>query len=202
VSPAPSDNDEQPAWLDRVKQRRTVYVTLGTVPLFAGDSAFFKAAIDALVHEDVEIVVTVGPAGDPAALGPQPSHVHVECYIPQALVLPHCDAAITNGGSGSTLGALAAGVPVLAVGDFRSPSQVRNGQAVAERGAGRTLARADVIPERLRDEIRSLLVDPSYRDVAGRIATEIGEMPSPADIVHLIERLAKDRRPLERTPPT
>jgi UDP:flavonoid glycosyltransferase YjiC (YdhE family) len=201
VSPVPSDDDGVPDWLDRVKQRRAVYVTLGTVPLFANDSAFFRTAIEALSDEDVEIVITLGPSGDPDALGPQPSHVHVERFIPQAVVLPYCDAAITNGGSGSTLGALAAGVPVLAVGDFRSPSQVRNGQAVNERGAGRTLARADVTATRLRDGIRALLFEPSYRDVARRIATEVAEMPSPADTAELVERLADDRTPLYRTPP-
>ena len=31
----------------------------------------------------VRVLVTVGPAGDPAALGPQPGHVRVERYVPQ-----------------------------------------------------------------------------------------------------------------------
>jgi UDP:flavonoid glycosyltransferase YjiC (YdhE family) len=201
VSPAPFESAALPEWLDRVRERPAVYITLGTVPAFANDASFFLAAISALGPENVEIVVTVGPTGDPDALGPQPSHVHVERFVPQSLVLPHCDLAITNGGSGSTMGALAAGVPVLAVGNFRSPSQIRNGQALAESGAGRTLARADATPSRLRDEVRSLRRDHSYGGVARRIAAEIAAMPSPADVVPLIERLTQHRKAMLRTLP-
>ena len=48
-------------------------------------------------------------------LGPQPSNVHVHQYIPQELLLPHCAAVVTHGGAGSTLGALAFGLPLLVV---------------------------------------------------------------------------------------
>jgi len=202
VSPLPVDADGAPSWLEQLGDRRAVYVTLGTVPFFAGDVAFFQAAIAALRDQDVEVIVTVGPAGDPMALGPQPPNVHVERFIPQALVLPHCAAVVTNGGSGSTLGALAAGVPVIAVGDFRSPSQIRNGQAVADRGAGRALPRADVTPQRLRDAIRAVLDEPSYRQVAQQIATEIAEMPSPNDAADLVARLVEHGQALLRSQST
>jgi UDP:flavonoid glycosyltransferase YjiC (YdhE family) len=202
VPPLPVNTDGAPSWLEQLGDRRAVYVTLGTVPVFADDVAFFQASIEALRDQDVEIIVTVGPAGNPVALGPQPPTVHVERFIPQALVLPHCAAVVTNGGSGSTLGALAAGVPVIAVGDFRSPSQVRNGQAVADRGAGRALARADVTPQRLRDEIRAVLDEPSYRRVAQQIATEIAEMPTPNDAADLVARLVEHGQPLLRSQST
>lgn len=191
VSRPISDGAAIPEWLERVIQRRAVYITLGTVPVFANDPDFFMIAIEALSSEDVEIVVTVGPEGDTAMLGHQPPHVHVERYISQGLVLPHCDLAITNGGSGSTIGALAAGVPVLAVSDFRSPSQVRNGQAIAERGAGRTIARDEATVGRLRDAIKVLLHDDSYRAVARRMGDEIADMPSPRETTKLLEHLVQ-----------
>jgi UDP:flavonoid glycosyltransferase YjiC (YdhE family) len=81
---------------------RVVYITLGTVPFFTADVEFFRAAIEAACEEDVEVVVTVGPAGDPAVLDPQPENVHVERYLPQGEVLPHCVAVVSNGGAGST----------------------------------------------------------------------------------------------------
>ena len=35
----------------------------------------------------------------PAEHGPQPAHVTVERFIPQAEVLPHCDLVVSHGGS-------------------------------------------------------------------------------------------------------
>jgi len=199
VSPLATTGAVLPAWLGRLEGRRAVYVTLGTVPSFASDPSFFAAAIEALRHDDLEVVITVGPLGDPDEIGPQPPHIHVERFVPQAAVLPHCAAAVTNGGSGATLGALAAGVPVLSVPSTGAPSQIRNAEAVAHHGAGRMLARTDVSAARLRAEIRTLLDDSSYRKNARQIASEIRAMPTPQSVVALVERLAIERRPLLRS---
>jgi UDP:flavonoid glycosyltransferase YjiC (YdhE family) len=192
VSFAPA-RGELPDWLVGL-DRPAVYVTLGTAPTFADDVPFFAAAIAPLVEFDLEVIVTMGPDGDPDALGPQPPQVHVERFIPQAAVLPHCIAAITNGGSGATMGALAHGVPVLVVSDPRSPSQVRNGEAVAAIGAGRSLARAEVTPQRLHDEIHALLSNASYRDAAVPVAAEIADMPEPPEVVAAIEHVVTTGR--------
>src|SRR4051812_34436211 len=73
---------------------------------FAGEFAWQRAA-------PVNAIVTVGSDIDPATSGPQPDHVRVERYIPQAVGLLHCDVVVSHGGSGSTIGALAAGVPCV-----------------------------------------------------------------------------------------
>jgi UDP:flavonoid glycosyltransferase YjiC (YdhE family) len=190
--------DEPPAWLRELGDR-VVYVTLGTVAAFTADTEFLRAATEAARDEDVEVVVTVGPHGDPAALGEQPANVHVERFVPQSEVLAHCVAAVTNGGSGSMLGALSAGVPLLLVPGTLAPSQVRNAHAVMQAGAGRTLPRTDASRQRLHGELRQLLGDASYRNAAQRIAAEIAAMPSPAQAVELIERLAETRAPAGRT---
>ncbi len=189
-----SSTRKAPAWQSALGQR-VVYVTLGTSPAFTQDTEFLRAMIAATRDEDVEIVVTVGPTGDPAALGEQPANVHVERFVSQADVLAHCVVAVTNGGSGSMLGALGAGVPLLVVPGAAAPSQARNAQAVRASGAGRTLKRSDATAERLHAEVRALLDDPSYRTVARRIEEEIAAMPSPAQAVTLIERLVETHEP-------
>lgn len=69
--------------------------------------------IEAVRDQDIALIVTVGRHNDPASLGPQPDNVLVHQYIPQGVLLPRCDAVITRGGAGTTLGALAFGVPLL-----------------------------------------------------------------------------------------
>jgi UDP:flavonoid glycosyltransferase YjiC (YdhE family) len=181
---------QRPAWLDGLGDR-VVYITLGTVSAFASDIEFLQSAIAATRDEDVEVVVTVGPQGDRAMLGELPATVHVERFVPQAEVLAHCLLAVTNGGSGSMLGALSGGVPLLIVPGGVSPSQFRNGQAVAAAGAGRALKRSDATAEQLRSELHRLLEEDSYRCAAQQIGAEIAAMPSPGQAVNAIERLVE-----------
>jgi UDP:flavonoid glycosyltransferase YjiC (YdhE family) len=86
------------------------------------------------------------------------------------------------------LGALAAGVPLVIVPNS-SPSQLRNAQAVAVSGSGRALDRTDATVERLGSELRTVLQDRSYQTAARRVAGEIATMPTPEEVVGLIESL-------------
>jgi len=180
-------------WIDSV-HRPIVYVTLGTAPRFAGDLEFFQIVIAALAGE-VELVITVGPEGNADALGSLPNGVHVERFIPQAALLPHCALLISNGGSGSTLGALSHGVPILTV-PSASGSQRRNADALAASGAGRRLERHELTVERMHADAVTMLADPSYRSVAQRIAHEIVGMPGVDQAALLVEQLAVERRPI------
>ena len=103
---------------------------------------------------------------------------------------------VTNGGSGSVIGALAHGVPVLCVPAAASPSQRRNADAVVRAGAGRSIERVEATAAGIRAAVSALLEDSSYANVAGRLADEIAQMPSVADGVTLLERLVDERRPL------
>jgi UDP:flavonoid glycosyltransferase YjiC (YdhE family) len=195
-SAPPRSDENAPDWLEYLGER-VVYITLGTVPFFAADVEFFRAAIAAACELDLEVVVTVGPANDPTVLDPQPENVHVERYLPQAQVLPHCAVVVSNGGSGSMLGALAVGVPLVIVPNS-SPSQLRNAQAVAASGTGRALDRADATADRLCSELRTVLQDSSYQMAARRVAGEITTMPAPEEVVGLVESLAGLRQPMMR----
>ena len=188
--------DDLPAWVAALGSRPVVYVTFGTVARYNQDPAFFAAAIEGLADLGADVVVTLGPTGDPAALGSQPSHVHVERFVPQAAILPHCRAVVTNGGSGSVIGALAHGAPLLCVPAGASPSQQRNADAVVRAGAGRSIGRTEATAARIRAEVSALLEDSSYRNVAQRLAAEIADMPPVAEGVTLLERLVKEQRPL------
>lgn len=178
-----------PTWLADLADRPTVYVTLGTVSGFNSATDVFRAVIEGLQNEPLNVVVTVGDNNDPAALGPLPPHVRVEKFIPIALVLPLCSAVVCHGGAGTTLAALGLGVPMLVL-PRGARSQSATAARLAELGAARMLAPADVTPETVRKNVLSLLGTASYADAAARLRAEIDSMPPTSEAAAVVERLS------------
>ena len=174
-----------PPWVADLPARPTVYVTMGTV--FNKSADVFAAVLEGLRDEDVTVIVTVGETGDPALLGAQPDNVHIERYIPQAALIPHCDVLVSHAGSGATLGALAAGVPMLAI--PQGADQFFNAEAITRLGAGLRLLPAEFTVPAVRAAVRDLLSDRRFRDVARAEQESIAEMPPPASIVPTLEAL-------------
>ena len=129
--------------------------------------------------------VTVGPKGDPAAFGDQPSHVVVERYIPQSRLLGACDVVVSHAGSGTALAALAHGVSQLCL----PQAQFHNAAAIARSGAGLTIAPGEVDAAGVTAAVRRLLHDPQPRRNARVVADEIAGMLSPEEVVGVIESL-------------
>jgi UDP:flavonoid glycosyltransferase YjiC (YdhE family) len=168
----------------------TVYFTLGTV--FNTESGdLFNRVLAGLTGLDAHVIVTVGHRVDPAESGPQPAHVHVERYIPQAQVLPWCRAVVSHGGSGSVIGALAHGLPSVLI--PMGADQPHNGDRCAALGVARVLDPVAATAESVREAATAVLTDPGYRLAARRVRDEIAAMPAPEHAVDLLERLA-DRR--------
>jgi MGT family glycosyltransferase len=113
--------------------------------------------------------------------------VLVQRYVPQGVVLPRCDAIVTHGGSGTVLGALACGVPLLVL--PQGADQYSNAERVVAAGAGRQLLKDELTVDAVRDSVRALLRDQSYRRCAERIKTEIHDMPDARDALTWIEAL-------------
>src|SRR5262249_48125850 len=107
-----AQKDQSLAWLSQLKEEKTVYFTLGTV--FNRESGnLFERVINGLKTLPINLIVTVGKHIDPTEFGEQSPNVKIMQYIPQALLLPHCDLIVSHAGSGSVMGALAHGLPQL-----------------------------------------------------------------------------------------
>jgi UDP:flavonoid glycosyltransferase YjiC (YdhE family) len=107
--------------------------------------------------------------------------VHVERWLPLAALLPHCDAVICHAGTGTTLGALVAGLPLVLV--PQGADQFDNARACERAGAARVLLPEEVSPGAVREAVRQVLPDGSpYRRAARALAADIAEMPSAAQI--------------------
>jgi UDP:flavonoid glycosyltransferase YjiC (YdhE family) len=114
-------------------------------------------------------VVTLGPALDDVTI-PAPANVHVVRCAPHAEVLRHAAAAVGHGGHGTTIKALAAGVPQVVIPAGRD--QPDNAARVQAAGAGIRLS-PKASAQDIRTAVADVLADGRYRDAAQRMATEI-----------------------------
>jgi len=173
---------EPPHWLSDLPDRPLVYVTMGTV--WNQDLDLFALVIDA-VGDLANLIVTVGRQNDPDALGPQPATVIVRQFIPQHEILARCDVVVAHGGAGTTLGALAAGIPLLLL--PRGADQWSNADRVVAAGAGRLLLREELSIATVRDSVSALLHQPHYRAGTRRVQAEMEAMPSASEVVRSLD---------------
>jgi UDP:flavonoid glycosyltransferase YjiC (YdhE family) len=168
-----------------------VYLSFGTVLPQDGYPDMYRAAIDALDGLPIRLLVTIGRGQNPAALGELPPWVRVEEWVPQAAVMPHARAMVGHGGAGTTLAALAGGVPTVFLPVFAD--QPINAARVAEFGAGLALEMTPAGLGRLGAAVRELLENPRYRLAARDAADEIASLPVVDDSVELLEAAAGKR---------
>ena len=170
-----------------------VYLTFGTVLAHMSmASAVYRAALEAVASLPVRVLLTVGRHFDGSSLGTVPDNVHVEAWVDQAEVFREAALVVCHGGSGTSLGALEAGVPLVVVPLFAD--QFENGRRIAEAGAAIVVdSRRPAAPHphgtppvdavELAAAITTALATPSLEQSAGRIAAEMAAAPTAADIL-------------------
>ncbi len=170
-------------WHGRLPSRPLVYFTLGTVfDMESGD--LVARALAGLGALPVNVLATFGDRID---LGPQPPNVRIESHIPHGALLPHCDAVVSHGGSGTMVDALAAGVPqvVLPIG----ADQPLNAARCEALGAGIVLDPIAATSADIAAATTAVLEQPSYRAAAERVRRETLALPDASYAVGLLERL-------------
>jgi UDP:flavonoid glycosyltransferase YjiC (YdhE family) len=162
--------------------RPLVYLTLGTT---FGTPELLGAAVDGLSRLDVDVVVALGRV---PSLPKVPPGVTVRTWVPQAAVLAQAALVVHHGGSGTTLGALAAGVPQLVL--PQGADQFTNAAALVEAGAARRLD--EVTPSEVAEHAGALLAPGPHRSAARALAEEIAGMPTPAEVAQRLPQLAAE----------
>jgi UDP:flavonoid glycosyltransferase YjiC (YdhE family) len=136
---------------------------------------------------NARVVMTTGGHFDCSLLSPVPDNVRVEDWVDQETVFPDASLAVCHGGSGTTFGALAYGVPLVMVPLFAD--QFVNAARVDRAGAGRTVERGHggAGPRRplvradgpgITRAITEVLTEDRFRRAARRIAAEMRDAPT------------------------
>ena len=189
-------NEAAPPWLTRLDDVPTVYFTLGTVyNMESGD--LFQRVLAGLRDLPINLIVAVGRDLDPDELGTQPANVHVERFIPQAALLPHCDLVVSHAGSGSVLGALTHGLPMVLI--PIGADQPLNAERCRALGVAEVIDAVGATPEMVRAAASRVLADDCFRGTSVGIRDEIDALPGPEYGVTLLDRLATERAPFHST---
>ncbi len=191
-----SGDEYLPNWVGDLPDRPVVYATMGTaVNRVAG---ILAAIVDGLRDEPITLIVTTGRDQDPMTFGPQPPHIHLERYIPQSLLFPHCDLVVTHGGSGTVLTTLDYGLPTVIV--PVSADQPDNAARCEQLGVAVVIPPNNRTPEAFRTAVREVLANPGYRQNAERLREDMERLPGPKQVGGWLERLAREQRPVVASP--
>ncbi len=153
------------------------------------EPAHFRVLLDALAGR--RALVTTGHGVDPASLEPVPPGIRVERFVPQEEVLPQALAVVSHGGSGTMLGALAHGLPLVLL--PQGADQFDNAEACRRAGVGIVLSPHEVAAASVRAAVEQVIDEPEYAAAAARVADEIAAMPSPERAARAVEEHAARR---------
>jgi UDP:flavonoid glycosyltransferase YjiC (YdhE family) len=144
----------------RSSGRPWVLVSVSTLPQ-AGEMAIAQAAVRALTHEAVRVLVTVAP-DHAAELGEMPDHVHLTGYIPHSAVLTRSRLIISHGGHGIVMKGLYYGVPMVLVPWGRDqPGVAARAEAL---GTAAVVCRDACNDASVAQAVRQVLDDPRYTE--------------------------------------
>ena len=125
-----------------------------------------RRTFDAMKGIDATAVCTLGHGLTQAQLSAAPN-VSLHDWIPHGAILPHAAAVVTHAGHSTVMAAFAYGVPMVCMPMGRD--QNANADRVATLGAGLAIS-ADAPSGEIRDAIREVLTNPSYRERAQRMS--------------------------------
>ncbi|MCW2809836.1 MAG: putative glycosyltransferase [Friedmanniella sp.] len=181
--------DLPPAW-GRAEDP-LVYATYGSV---AGGLApmadVYRGTLQALAGLPVRVLLTTGRGLDPESLRPWPANVWVERWWPQAAVLPLAALVLGHGGFGTTMAALASGVPQVVLPLFAA-DQFLNADRVQDVGAGLVVTGGPTGTAGLPAAVRRVLAEPDFRHRAAAVAAAMAALPDVATCVPVLEDLAQ-----------
>ncbi|MBJ3812694.1 DUF1205 domain-containing protein, partial [Streptomyces flavofungini] len=186
-----------PRWLWEAPVRPRVGFTLGlsAVERLAGYSVSVVEILKALAGLEVEVVAALpGAAGIREQLGAVGDRVRVEEFVPLAALAPTCAVMVHHGGFGTIGTTSLHAVPQLAIAEQLDAIWLARG--VSSYGAGIDLQVAEATGERVAHEVQRLLTESSFTEGARRLQADLRAMPSAAEAVpHLLRLAERHRRP-------
>jgi MGT family glycosyltransferase len=152
--------------VQNVEHDKLVFVSLGTV--FNLDRPFFQVCFDAFRDFDCQVILTTGRGISAESLTGVPDNVMVCNWVPQQLaVLQNASVCLTHGGWNTVSESMYYGVPMVVIPTTLEHAMIA--RQVWNVGAGVYLKKGKVTSQTMREAVRRVLADESYRLNSRRI---------------------------------
>lgn len=184
-----SGSAQVPPWLLDLPRGPRICVTGGLATTTLDEVV--QTVLEGLGDDGAQVVLAVTAAqADALRAGPAlPAGVLIAESFPLNALLPTCDAIVHHGGGGTTMIAVAGGLPQVIL--PKSPIQQDWARRVTDAGSGLTVeADRQDDPEAVRAAVSTLLSGGEHRKNAIRLREEVEAMPEPARVVDFVTRTA------------
>jgi UDP:flavonoid glycosyltransferase YjiC (YdhE family) len=188
----------EPWMYTRPKGRHRVLITSGFRSLmFRTPGWSMPHLVEQLTRTGAEVLIAASP-GAAAKYGPQLGDARIG-WIPMDVVAPTCDLAVHHGGGTTATTFMAAGVPQVIIPE-NPPEFPENfhrdsiAKAMSDFGAALTVRPLQQGPDQdpgavIAAGCQEVLSNPRYAQQARSLATEIAGLPTPNDVVIMLEAL-------------
>ncbi len=160
-----------PEWLDELRPREAIYVSLGSTGE-ANDA--FRIVREALSGSEWAVMVTTGSARERTDW---PANFYHVPYAPGLAMADRADLVVCHGGNGTIYQALAKATPVVCLPTFFE-QELHSDRAVAL-GVGRKIPPHRLAPDVIRRACREMLEDGSATQRAREVAELMGDHDGP-----------------------
>ncbi len=148
--------------------RPWIYVAFGT--LFSGRPELFRAVLEALADDELDVLAGTGGRLDPRDLEPLPDNATVMLMAPARAALRRAAVHVTHGGISSVHESLEAGVPMVVL--PQGSDQTAWGMRIGALGVGEVLA-SDAGPAAIREAVLRQLTAAEPRTRAQRLGEHL-----------------------------
>jgi len=167
---------------DELREGCRVLVSLGTVNPKRG-MRFYRALVEALAQEPLQVILSA-----PQELLPElPDNFLVRDYLPQLELLPRVHAVLCHAGQNTVSESLSHALPLVV-----TPIKDDQGfiaSQVVDSGAGLRVRFGRIRAPEIREAVRRVLDEPSFREAAGRIKDSFDAAGGEARAADLLEEL-------------
>ncbi|MGC5346221.1 nucleotide disphospho-sugar-binding domain-containing protein [Streptomyces sp. DT24] len=171
-------------WMYAKGEKRRVCVTAGTKVAPNNFWDYLCELVEKVKLLDAELIVAA-----PSAVADElTSKLGVRAgWLPLDVVARNCDLLVSHAGGQTALTGMACAVPQLLIPNM--PKLVAPSQRVADYGAAKMLLPGEDTSEAIAAAAEELLTTPRYRERAVAISQEIAALPSPGEVLCIIEKL-------------
>jgi MGT family glycosyltransferase len=186
VGPQLADGGWAEPWRNPVEGETKPLALVAFSTTFQNHAGVVQRVVDAISRLPMNAVVTLG-SGIQRSDVSGAENVAIMDSAPHTQILAEADLAITHGGHGTLLKAVAEGLPVLIIPHGRD--QADNAVRVTERGAGLSLP-PSASTEEIEHALARLLRDEDINECAKRLGAAVSRDMETLSVVSAIEALA------------